>query len=75
VCSNGDHVISTDTMCLDHLVSYVHDEFSTIPLMYWTLQNLKDSESKQKILHYGSIFSAATVCRHRYACDQLHCSS
>jgi hypothetical protein len=29
--------------------------------MYWTLQNLKDSEIKQYILHYGSIFSAATV--------------
>jgi hypothetical protein len=29
--------------------------------MYWTLQNLKDSENKQYILHYGSIFSAATV--------------
>jgi ATP adenylyltransferase/5',5'''-P-1,P-4-tetraphosphate phosphorylase II len=29
--------------------------------MYWTLQNLKDSENKQSILHYGSIFSAATV--------------
>jgi hypothetical protein len=29
--------------------------------MYWTLQNLEDSESKQLILHYGSIFSAATV--------------
>jgi hypothetical protein len=29
--------------------------------MYWTLQNLKDSENKQKILHYGSIRSVATV--------------
>jgi hypothetical protein len=30
--------------------------------MYWALLNLKDSENKTKILHYGSIFSAATVC-------------
>jgi hypothetical protein len=29
--------------------------------MYWTLQNLKDSEIRQEILHYGSMFSAATV--------------
>jgi hypothetical protein len=29
--------------------------------MYWTLQNLQDSENKQYILHYSSIFSAATV--------------
>jgi hypothetical protein len=29
--------------------------------MYWTLQNLKDSENKQYILRYSSIFSAATV--------------
>jgi hypothetical protein len=29
--------------------------------MYWTLENLKDSENKQQMLHYGSIFSAATV--------------
>jgi dihydroneopterin aldolase len=29
--------------------------------MYWTLQNLKDSEDNQDILHYGSMFSAATV--------------
>jgi hypothetical protein len=29
--------------------------------MYWILQNLKDSENKQQILHYGSIFSAAAV--------------
>jgi hypothetical protein len=29
--------------------------------MYWTLQNLKDSENKQQILHHGSTFSAATV--------------
>jgi hypothetical protein len=29
--------------------------------MYWTLQNLKDSENKQQILHCGSMFSAATV--------------
>jgi hypothetical protein len=29
--------------------------------MYWTLQNLKDSESKQYILHNGSMFGAATV--------------
>jgi hypothetical protein len=29
--------------------------------MYWTLQSLKDSENKQQTLHYGSIFSAATV--------------
>jgi hypothetical protein len=29
--------------------------------MYWTLQNFKDSENKQSILHYGSIFSATTV--------------
>jgi DNA primase large subunit len=34
--------------------------------MYWTLQNLKDSENKQEILHFGSIFSAATV----YICSQ-----
>jgi hypothetical protein len=27
--------------------------------MTWTLKNLKDSENKQEILHYGSIFSAA----------------
>jgi hypothetical protein len=27
--------------------------------MYWTLQNLKDSENRYKILHYSSIFSAA----------------
>jgi hypothetical protein len=33
--------------------------------MYWTLQNLKDSENKQKILHCSSIFTAGTVhvCR------------
>jgi hypothetical protein len=29
--------------------------------VYWTLQNLKDSENKQYKLHHGSIFSAATV--------------
>jgi hypothetical protein len=29
--------------------------------MYWTLQNLKGSEKKQYIVHYGSKFSAATV--------------
>jgi hypothetical protein len=29
--------------------------------MCWTLQNLKDSENKQKMLHYGSIFRAARV--------------
>jgi hypothetical protein len=29
--------------------------------VYWTLQNLKDSENKQYKLHNGSIFSAATV--------------
>jgi hypothetical protein len=29
--------------------------------MYWTLQNLKDSEDNQVTLHYGSIFSATTV--------------
>jgi hypothetical protein len=29
--------------------------------MHWTLQNLKDSENKQKILLYGSMFSAAKV--------------
>jgi hypothetical protein len=32
--------------------------------MYWTLQNLKDSENKQKILHYGSLFSAVRVVHH-----------
>jgi hypothetical protein len=35
--------------------------------MYWTLQNLKDGENKQYILHNSSIctsiFSAATVSR------------
>jgi hypothetical protein len=36
--------------------------FWFIPPTYWTLQNLKDSESKQYILDYGSILSAATVC-------------
>jgi hypothetical protein len=29
--------------------------------MYWTPQNLKDSANKQKILHYSSILSGATV--------------
>jgi hypothetical protein len=29
--------------------------------MYWTLQNLKDSENKQQIVYYSSIFSAAMV--------------
>jgi hypothetical protein len=29
--------------------------------MYWTLQNLKDSENKQKTLHYSSIYSGAVV--------------
>jgi hypothetical protein len=29
--------------------------------MYWSIQSLKGSENKQEILHYGSIFSAATV--------------
>jgi hypothetical protein len=29
--------------------------------MYWTLQNLKDSENQQYILHYSSILGAATV--------------
>jgi hypothetical protein len=29
--------------------------------MYWTLQKLKDSENKQLMLHFGSIFRAATV--------------
>jgi hypothetical protein len=32
--------------------------------MYWTLQNLKDSERKEYVLHYGSVFSAATVGCH-----------
>jgi hypothetical protein len=35
--------------------------FQFVAPMYWTLQNLKDSENKQYILHYSSIFSAATV--------------
>jgi hypothetical protein len=35
--------------------------FEFICPMCWTLQNLKDSESKQKVLHFGSIFGAATV--------------
>jgi hypothetical protein len=29
--------------------------------MNWTFQNLKDSGKKQQILHFGSIFGAATV--------------
>jgi hypothetical protein len=35
--------------------------FYFIPPMYWALQNFKERESKQLILHYGSIFSATTV--------------
>jgi hypothetical protein len=34
---------------------------SSFPPMTWTLKDLKDSENKQEILHYGSIFSAARV--------------
>jgi hypothetical protein len=34
--------------------------------MYWTRQNLKDSENKQEILHYGSIFGAAMVADHLF---------
>jgi hypothetical protein len=37
------------------------DGFSSVPPVYWTLQNLKDNENKQKILHYSSVFTAATV--------------
>jgi hypothetical protein len=33
--------------------------------MYRTLQNLQDSENKQEILLYGSIFGAATVCLYK----------
>jgi hypothetical protein len=40
--------------------------------MYWTLQNLKDSEKKRHILHYGSIFSAAMVCLSRGASLDRH---
>jgi hypothetical protein len=29
--------------------------------MYWALQNLKDSENKQKVSHNNSILGAATV--------------
>jgi hypothetical protein len=28
--------------------------FQFITPMYWTLQNLKDSENKQRVLHYSS---------------------
>jgi hypothetical protein len=35
--------------------------------MHWTLQNLKDSKNKQKILHSSSIFSATTVCTMNHA--------
>jgi hypothetical protein len=38
--------------------------------MYWTLQNLKQSENKQYILHCNSIFRAATVFR-----EMLHVDS
>jgi hypothetical protein len=41
--------------------------------MSWTLQNLKDSENKQEILHYSSIFSAATVpLRRAQACVSVN---
>jgi hypothetical protein len=40
--------------------------------MYWTLQNLKDSENKQYILHYGSMFSAATVRELRIQAQSAH---
>jgi dihydroneopterin aldolase len=40
--------------------------------MYWTLQNLEDSENKQQILHYGSVFSAAAVSRHNKGFMTLH---
>jgi hypothetical protein len=32
-----------------------------ITLKYWTLQNLKDSENKQSILHGSSVVRAITV--------------
>jgi hypothetical protein len=39
--------------------------------MYWTLQNLKDSENKQQILHCGSILSAAAVYKETCALQAL----
>jgi hypothetical protein len=45
--------------CIVHLIAV--GRFQFILPMYWTLQNLKDSENKQEILHCSSIFSAATV--------------
>jgi hypothetical protein len=41
--------------------------------MYWTLQNLKGSESRQQILHYSSIFSAATVHSHSFGLSGCRC--
>jgi hypothetical protein len=42
--------------------------------MYWTLQNLKDSENKQLILPVDSIYSAATVICYLLPLSVLFCN-